>query len=400
MIPESEWTVKQRAFVGSNFTTPEGNTITVTGVSSITKKYAKFSYDCSSCSLDTELFSSEAFCGSKASITSSKFVCLCGQPSFTIEQHKVRVLRECASRDYELLNLYQDPTGRLKIDLKCNETEERSFGLGMSQFLIGRDTKLRSIIKAKSTRRSKELSTDCAIKVFKTLKPEYERLKFTKVAYKSWEVTCPICDKDFISKTIPELKNFKVTEAQIKRKVSICRCHRPLYRCESEIEIQRVLSEEGGIFLGWCEGMVGNNYQFSFRDKVGHINKITYNNFKNGRRCRLCAKNGFNPSKPASFYIVRWVSEDASYLKFGITNRSVDERVNEQSKVSKLLPIILYKRYNSDGNVAYDCEREVKDLLDTGVCGKELLPRGFSETVEDNPNNMTTLLDTIDKHFS
>ncbi|CAM0047538.1 hypothetical protein VPH184E373B_0122 [Vibrio phage 184E37-3b] len=87
-------------------------------------------------------------------------------------------------------------------------------------------------------------------------------------------------------------------------------------------------------------------------------------------------------------------------MKFGITNRSVDERVNEQARVSKLLPKILYKSYNSDGNVAYDCEQELKGLLDTGVCDKELLPRGFSETVEDNPNNMTTLLDTINKHFS
>ncbi|QZI89946.1 hypothetical protein MYOV057v1_p0031 [Vibrio phage 184E37.1] len=311
MIPESEWTKGQREFVGTTFDTPSGSVLSVTGLL-VGGKHPKFSVECSVCSRDTELFPDGVFSSQKGilqnrdgSLNKIPFGCS-GKHSFTIEQHKVRVFRECVSRDYELLALYKDPTGRLKIDLNCNKTEERSFGLGMSQFLIGRDAKLRGLIKSKNTRRSKELSTDCTIKVFKTLKPEYERLKFTKVAYKSWEVTCPICDKDFISKAVPKLKNFKVTEAQIKRKMSICRCHRPLYRCESEIEIQRVLYEEGGIFLGWCEGMVGNNYQFSFKDKAGHINRITYNNFKNGRRCRLCAKNGFNPSKPASFYIVRW----------------------------------------------------------------------------------------------
>ncbi|AGN51514.1 hypothetical protein VPLG_00075 [Vibrio phage eugene 12A10] len=67
MVPESEWTKGQRDFIGTQFTTPKGSVLTVTGLL-FGGKHARFSVECSVCSKDTELFPDGVFSSQKGNL--------------------------------------------------------------------------------------------------------------------------------------------------------------------------------------------------------------------------------------------------------------------------------------------------------------------------------------------
>lgn len=75
MIPESEWTKGQREFIGTQFPTPRGGVLTVVGVSEnrTSFKYINFVYECSLCSLDTELFPLGSLYTSKNSLLKVRY---------------------------------------------------------------------------------------------------------------------------------------------------------------------------------------------------------------------------------------------------------------------------------------------------------------------------------------
>lgn len=126
--------------------------------------------------------------------------------------------------------------------------------------------------------------------------------------------------------------------------------------------------------------------------------KSTYECFTGGltkgqKGCSCQDKGAFNKCKPANFYIVRWYGYGESYLKFGITNREVIDRVKEQDKRSKHLDYeILYTFYNDSGQVVWDCEKYLIDTMNTKICPKHWLPDGYTETVEDNVENLNYIL--------
>lgn len=77
-----------------------------------------------------------------------------------------------------------------------------------------------------------------------------------------------------------------------------------------------------------------------------------------GKGCSSCAKNGFQPSKPAYLYYLKITTEDNRILyKIGITNRTVNERFN-LTDLSKI-EIIKQKLYEN-GQDALDWETKLK----------------------------------------
>jgi hypothetical protein len=74
VIPEEEWTNNQREFVGSEFDTPKGGVLTVTGVVGKTKRgMALFSVECSICSKDDN----RVFTAAKNNLKVGKCPCNC-----------------------------------------------------------------------------------------------------------------------------------------------------------------------------------------------------------------------------------------------------------------------------------------------------------------------------------
>lgn len=116
--------------------------------------------------------------------------------------------------------------------------------------------------------------------------------------------------------------------------------------------------------------------------------------------CDCPTFSGFNKSKPANFYLVRWYDSEKSYLKFGITNREVTVRVSEQKSVSKLNYEIIYTIHHESGKTVLGCENTLKRSLEIGVCPKELLPDGYTETVVDSPENISKILNHVKEAFN
>lgn len=71
----------------------------------------------------------------------------------------------------------------------------------------------------------------------------------------------------------------------------------------------------------------------------GHIWSSNPNSILNGKGCPTCSKKGFDPSKPAILYYIKFTDGISTYYKIGITNRSVRERFTsaDLSKATILL---------------------------------------------------------------
>lgn len=102
-----------------------------------------------------------------------------------------------------------------------------------------------------------------------------------------------------------------------------------------------------------------------------------------GTGCPDCAKNGFQPSKPAYLYYLKITTEDNNVLyKIGITNRTVNERFNltDLSKIE-----IIKQRLYENGQDALDWETKLKrKYKEYQYQGPDILSSGNTELfIED-----------------
>jgi hypothetical protein len=68
------------------------------------------------------------------------------------------------------------------------------------------------------------------------------------------------------------------------------------------------------------------------RCPAGHSYRTSWDNFRCGHRCGLCATGGFKSDIPATLYYIRFNSSlhDSPLYKIGITNRQVEERFAQE----------------------------------------------------------------------
>lgn len=87
-----------------------------------------------------------------------------------------------------------------------------------------------------------------------------------------------------------------------------------------------------------------------------------------------------------------WTKDNHSFIKFGITNREVNIRVDEQSKGTAYQYDIIFSKTWDDGHVALNLEKSIKqnNMFETKVINKVLFNSGFTETL--NIGNLKDLL--------
>ncbi|AUR94331.1 hypothetical protein NVP1193O_200 [Vibrio phage 1.193.O._10N.286.52.C6] len=161
----------------------------------------------------------------------------------------------------------------------------------------------------------------------------------------------------------------------------------------------------GTLFTRTTKRTKGRNASKYWKVHCGKCKETYYKtlaNLKRGQKGCSCAPfGGFDPSKPAHFYIVRWFGYGESYIKFGITNREVMDRISEQNNASAHLDYeILHTFYHESGQLVWDCERLIKSSMQTAVCPKELLPDGYTETIHDTIDNLHTLVYSVDEYLN
>ena len=164
-----------------------------------------------------------------------------------------------------------------------------------------------------------------------------------------------------------------------------CRCSER-YSWEEKhrkYQITKIIKEENlkDEFIGFVDGYKNNTSKFIRKCEEHGEYTTAFANFKNRRdSCPKCYKSRFNPSKPACVYLVRWYGFGEEYLKFGITNREVIERVKEQYSKSDLDYEILSFYYFQNGALAEKLENIIKDNFETSLCSKTFMRNGHTET--------------------
>ena len=390
----------QKKMIGTKYTTKEGSEIVVLGVHSKKNNRTMYELSCSVCSLDPEMFPKGSITSLAESVRNKRTVCGCSVKYKCSEnQYVTKINRRCVELGYSFEGFAEEFKGcytllKLHNILTGNRWETTSI---QSFLLLG--TKDPS--EWESRRGQTCIKPDQHfVDNFNKTGVYFPGTEFWRVGSKRWAYSCPSCSKDEYVKEGLCSGVFVSLAGHLSNGQLSCRCSAGKYRWNTkqrEYQIDKRLRGSSAEFVGWedSDGYKNSKSKLVWICKNNHENTQTFYNFIKRRGCRKCARNGFNPSLPAKLYLVKWECENKSYLKFGITNNSVNERVVNQKAVSPLVPEILYTFKHKDGSKVDACEKEVKSVLDSGVCPKELLPRGYTETVHDTQENLNKILEII-----
>lgn len=166
-------------------------------------------------------------------------------------------------------------------------------------------------------------------------------------------------------------------------------CGRGCPSCGGTMKIQNpeeLITEEatkrGHVFCGFVGGKYVNvkTYLIMYCPEHGEWRSTNHNNYMNhGRSCPSCAENGYSQSKPGTFYIIHYEYEGEVFIKYGITNRSSEERSSEHIAGMKNVTSTILKEYHfEDGTIPYKMEQAVNTKYKGGVT--TVLTSGNTET--------------------
>lgn len=145
---------------------------------------------------------------------------------------------------------------------------------------------------------------------------------------------------------------------------------------------RKICEEMDYTFIGFPNGYKSNKSKLTYSCPEHGEQLISYDNFTQGKRCKGCSKSGYDPHKKGCFYVVRWLKENDSFLKFGITNQKVKTRIKQQSNKTEYTPEFLFVATFEDGFIPLKIENFIKKQdIDRHVISKEYFADGFTETV-------------------
>ena len=102
--------------------------------------------------------------------------------------------------------------------------------------------------------------------------------------------------------------------------------------------------------------------------------------------CVECAnkRRGFQQNEQGLLYLTEWKNEVGhKILKFGVTNKTAEERISQQAEKTDYEPTILKTIEFDDGAICWDLEKSIKSKFKgrTGVIDKADFGDGFTETI-------------------
>ena len=190
---------------------------------------------------------------------------------------------------------------------------------------------------------------------------------------------------------------YKTTIASFLSKGTRCpHCNGNARKSEKERlkQIKEICIKENLTFLGFDGEWRSSSTRFNFLCHCGKTNNMTITNFVNhGARCSSCAKTGYRPIKKGTLYIQKLKGYNKLIgVKFGITNLTTQERMRNQSRVSKFDHEIFYELTLQDGQKILDLENKIKEAMKgkTSYISKEDMPDGYTETVA--PSELSTIM--------
>lgn len=396
--------MERDSFSGSIFSI-RGSSIEVREISHRSNYIKSYVVTCDICSGDSELWPYGSIVTTKGSLTKGNLPCGCSRsPRWTKDQWMLKVSRVCKEADFTLVGLEDEWRGKdTKLILKSNKT-----GFIWSNTTLNglvnrgkRDPRESIISRARSNvqdeadvidkiRQSGKFHDGCT----------FRRLSVGKGRGR-WEVECPVCKEDVYAKECNSPCIFFTSGSSLLNGNLPCRCA-PIYKWtedETLFRIKNFLRGRGDTFISVEGGYKGSKTLVKWlSEHCNHENLSMITKLLSGQRCNTCCRGGFDESKEGTLYITRWVFENVNYLKYGITNLSARSRCIKHKRGSLETPTfeILHEFRSKDGKEVALCENRIKDSFSRyGDCPRELLPEGFTETVEDTPENLAKLLEII-----
>ncbi|UZV41179.1 putative homing endonuclease [Vibrio phage vB_VpaM_R16F] len=379
-IPESEWTKGQREFVGTQFPTPKGGVLMVTGVSHKQGGNVKFSLDCSVCSKDKELFP-DGFTSTKSNLMSGYVPCGCTfNPKWTPEQDLIHTNRFLAEKMPHLkaVDSIKEKGKARKFILECSVCSE--------------DKKLwpyGSITSVKSRLMEGKVPCGCS-KIPKWSQSQYETLVNRKCAERGYQfLGFGDWKGAYTHIKLHNPKNGNTWRSDINNFLNggkgcpIAAGNNHKSAQEREQQINDMFTNEGGQFIGWS-GEYKNQYsKFNWLCSEGHSCESNVGNFLNhNKRCMTCrlikqrengVGYGYYPhlvDEKDYLYILNFNNK---YIKVG-RSFNVDERIKELRRISKTRKISKIKVFTSNHQTVYDTEQWLHS---------ELRERGFEYNKKD-----------------
>lgn len=143
-----------------------------------------------------------------------------------------------------------------------------------------------------------------------------------------------------------------------------------------------ICQEMGYEVIGFPEGYKNSRSRFEYICKIHGKQEISYRDFVNyGNRCPSCAEYGYNPNKQGNFYVIKWSKNSRSFIKFGITNRDIGVRIEEQARHTEYMPELLIAETFEDGKIPKIIEYNIKNSgIDIEIVSRDEFPDGFTET--------------------
>lgn len=354
------------SFIGEKFYWDNGGVWTVLYDNGLTCNKKRYTMHCSLCSKDKMMWPEGSIFSAKGDVKRGRCSCECKWcVVWTERQNKLRVIRCCTERGLKFSGWFGDYSGK-RTFLKLTD-----LGKCVSWVSTNLDNLITKKVKGFE---GLNYGEPLAIKFYERL-PEYQRTTLSnRPIFKrnsTWYTYCSVCREDEISKALGVSCTFEIKELHTG---TPCRCNPYHYHTLlQKTYLGRVASEKRGhVFIGVNKNMI------IWKCKTCNTVNSTY--LRGIGVCSNCSvSSGFDASKEGTLYLVQWGGEEGVYIKFGITNRTVEERVKEQGKKAKLSPTILHT-YSGSGVEVASYEKKCKALT-KGLpsCDRDLLPDGFTE---------------------
>lgn len=380
--------------------TKYGNVIKIIG-----KVDNKLTYTCDRCSEDRELYPDQKFSSLKGNLKAGKICCGCSaKPSWNEDQFKILAHRSCNASGFIFLGWANNFKGsKTAVSIYDPENDCEWSTTILATLLSKRGTKESPAGKLKRMEIQFRKPDEDIVNSFYVAgfsnDYTFKRNK-TKVNYKGykdyWDYTCPRCSNDEYVKQGLCDGIFTSDSYRLSRYVKSCRCNDkyPWTKEQREYQLETLCSSEGSDFISFIDTSGWKIHsKFQWICKKGHLATSPVTGYLHeGKRCSKCVTTGFKANMPANLYIVRWGGEDYSCIKFGISNNDVRTRTSNQKSKTCLVPEVLYIFNHESGELIRQCESTIKKLLQTGTCDRKVMPRGFSETIEDTEENLNKVL--------
>lgn len=366
---------------------------TITTVNSVRKGIKVYNMYCERCSPLTDIFP-HGLKITYAQFKKGSFPCLCGKSCKLEDDQLVNHLNRITPAHYKVLGTNKLKGSKKKVYIWCDICSEDfelfpdpTFEIKTSHLLNGiKPCGCSSSYRYSDYEREVKARRKLESKGFTLLGVDGRYvLSFNPLTGNEWKIPFNYLssDKHIIdpSLTSEKLRNSLLKEEQehIRDFISTGKFHKDTVFKRSKSESKN--SSSWDVVCGEC----------------GEYFTKSLSSLKRGQKsCNCSTGGGYKSNLLGNLYITKWFGFGESYLKVGVTNRNIRDRVKEQSySPCKLDYKILKGFYHEDGHLVESCEKYIKESFTMSVCPKKWLPDGYTETVEDTPENLDKMLEII-----